>query len=69
LEIERLTVAYNFLPVNRNQKFLLPMDMTEWLPRDHFVYFLLELVQQLDFTEFFKAYRVDGKGGAAHDRP
>jgi transposase len=58
-------VAYNFHPVDRDQKFLLPLDMADWLPRDHFTYFLIELVRQLDFTEFLKAYRVDGKGGAA----
>src|SRR5664280_2355874 len=66
-EGERLTVAYNFHPVNRDQKFLLPLDMADWLPRDHFTYFLIELVRQLDFTEFLKAYRTDGKGGAAYD--
>jgi transposase len=60
-------VAYNFHPVNRDQKFLLPLDMADWLPRDHFTYFLIELVRQLDFTEFLKAYRTDGKGGAAYD--
>lgn len=60
-------MAYNFHPVKRDEKFLLPVDMTEWLPRDHFVYFVIELVQQLSFTDFMKAYRDDGKGGAAYD--
>lgn len=59
-------MAYNFHPVDRDQKFLLPPDMADWLPRDHFAYFLIELVRQLDFTEFLKAYRTDGKGGAAY---
>jgi transposase len=60
-------VAYNFHPVDRDQKFLLPLDMADWLPRDHFAYFLIELVRQLDFTEFLRAYRADGKGGAAYN--
>ena len=40
--------------------------MGEWLNRDHFVYFLIELVEQLDLSGFLKAYRSDGKGGAAY---
>jgi len=59
-------MAYHFHPVNRAQKFLLPEDMTEWLPKDHLVYFVIELVHQLDLKEFLKYYRMDGKGGAAY---
>ena len=59
-------MAYNFLPVDRYQRFLLPVDMTEWLPRDHFAHFLIELVEELDTTPFLAAYRTDGRGGAAH---
>ena len=61
-----LAVAYNFHPVNRDQQFLLPVDMAEWLPRDHFAYFVIELFEQLDTSAFFGAYRVDGKGGTAY---
>ena len=53
--------------MDREQRFLLPLDMADWLPRDHFTCFLIELVRQLDFTEFLKAYRADGKGGAAYN--
>lgn len=60
-------MAYNFLPVDRDQKFLLPPDMMEWLPKDHFVYFLVELVEALDLSPFLAKYRTDGKGGAAYD--
>ena len=60
-------VAYNFQPVDRNQRFLLPVDMADWLSRDHFVYFVIELVEQLDLSAFRSAYRPDGKGGAAYD--
>jgi transposase len=59
-------MTFNFLPVDRDQQFLLPVDMKEWLPRDHFAHFLLELVEELDTTAFLAAYRADGRGGAAH---
>jgi transposase len=60
-------VAYNFQPVDRNQRFLLPVDMADWLNRDHFAYFVIELVEQLDLAPFLSSYRADGKGGAAYD--
>lgn len=60
-------MAYNFHPVNRDQEFMLPVNMADWLPRDHFVYFVIDLVGQLDLAEFLAAYRPDGKGGAAYD--
>jgi transposase len=59
-------MAYNFLPVDRDQRFLLPVDMKEWLRRDHFAHFLIELVEELDTAAFLAAYRADGRGGAAH---
>jgi transposase len=58
--------VYNFHPVDREQKFLLPVDMGDWLSRDHFVYFLIELAGLLDLSGFLKEYRSDGKGGAAY---
>jgi transposase len=41
--------------------------MADWLSRDHFVYFVIGLVEQLDLAGFRSAYRADGKGGAAYD--
>ena len=32
-------MAYNFLPVERDQSFLLPPSMKEWLPEDHLAFF------------------------------
>jgi hypothetical protein len=28
--------VYNFHPVDREQQFLLPQNMMDWLPLDHF---------------------------------
>ena len=40
-------MAYNFLACDRDQVFLLPPDLREWLPADHLAWFVLEVVDQL----------------------
>jgi hypothetical protein len=40
-------VAYNLLPVERDQSFLLPPSMKDWLPEDHLAFFLLDVVDQM----------------------
>jgi transposase len=57
--------VYNFHPVDREQQFLLPQNMMDWLPLDHFARFVIELVGALDTSAFLAAYRSDGRGGAA----
>jgi len=58
--------VYNFYPVDREQQFLLPQNMMDWLPLDHFARFVVELVGALDTAPFLAAYRSDGRGGAAY---
>jgi transposase len=60
-------MAYNFLPCRRDQAFLLPPDLREWLPADHLAWFVLDVVDQLDLGPFLAAYRADGHGRAAYD--
>jgi transposase len=60
-------MAYNFLPCPREQAFLLPPDLREWLPADHLAWFVLDVVEQLDLDPFLTAYRADGHGRAAYD--
>jgi hypothetical protein len=45
-------VAKSYRPVLRDQPMLLPVDMREWLPGDHLVWFVLETVDVLDVDEF-----------------
>jgi hypothetical protein len=35
-------MAKGYLPVDRDQQFLVPPDMREWLPKAHLVWWLLE---------------------------
>lgn len=57
----------NFLACDRDQSLLLPPDLREWLPEDHFAWFVIETVEALDLAAFFADYRDDGHGRAAHD--
>ena len=45
----------------------MPTDLREWLPADHLAWFVLDTVAELDLEPFFRAYRDDGWGRAAHD--
>lgn len=56
-----------FLTGSREQAFLLPPDMREWLPPDHLVWAICEAVERLDFSPFEGAYREDGQGRPAYD--
>ena len=57
----------NFLPCERDQQLLMPTDLREWLPDDHLAWFVFDAVEELDLEPFFRAYRDDGWGRAAHD--
>ena len=60
-------MGQNFIACDREQSFLLPPDVREWLPEDHFAWFVLDAVAQMDLAAFYAAYRADGHGRAAFD--
>ena len=60
-------MAQNFLACDRDQELLLPPSLREWLPEEHFAWFVIDAVSELDLSAFFASYRVDGHGRAAHD--
>ena len=43
-------VAYNFVPVDREQLMLMPPSVSDWLPEDHFAWFVLDVVEELDLS-------------------
>jgi transposase len=57
----------NFIDCDREQAFLMPPSLRDWLPADHLAWFVLETVQQLDLSDFYADYRADGHGAAAYD--
>jgi transposase len=60
-------MAHDFLACDRDQAFLLPPDLRDWLSADHLAWFVLDVVDQLDLGPFLAAYRADGHGRAAYD--
>jgi transposase len=56
-----------FVSPVRDQGFLLPPDMREWLPEGHPVWVLLDAVEQFDLTAFENAYRLDGRSRPPYD--
>ena len=60
-------MAYNFVPCDRNQSFLMPPSLDDWLPKDHLVRFVIAVVETLDLPAFYARRRVDGWGRAAYD--
>jgi transposase len=60
-------MAQNFIESCREQGFLLPPDVREWLPGDHLAWFVIEAVAELDLAAFYAAYRADGHGRAAYE--
>jgi transposase len=49
---EDWVVANSYRPVDRDQAFLLPPDMADWLPADHLAWFLIEAVGEMDTSAF-----------------
>lgn len=50
----------HFKSADRNQLFLLPPSIQDWLPEDHLARFVVDIVEQLDLQEITKAYNNKG---------
>lgn len=59
-------VGYNFVAGERDQLYLLPPSIADWLPEDHLAFFVLDALEEMDLSAFYAGYREDGWGGAAH---
>jgi transposase len=57
----------NFIESCREQGFLLPPDVRDWLAPDHLAWFVVGAVEEMDLAGFYSAYRADGHGGAAYE--
>ena len=45
-------MAQNFLACDREQAFLMPPDVREWLPESHLAWFVIEAVDATDLAAF-----------------
>src|SRR6185369_3446439 len=61
-------MAKRYRPVDRDQPFLFPPDMREWLPADHPVHLVITVVEDhLDTGAFHAGRRTGGAGTAGYD--
>jgi transposase len=60
-------MGQNFRGSGREQVFLLPPDVRDWLAEGHFAWFVIDAVAQMDLAAFYAAYRQDGHGRAAFE--
>lgn len=60
-------MAINVRPFDREQLFLMPPSVSEWLPDGHLAWFVLDVVAELDLAGFYAGHREDGRGGAVYD--
>ena len=57
----------NFIRGDVDQGFLLPPDVREWLAEDELAWTVKDVVESLDLSAFYRAYRASGQGAAAFD--
>jgi len=60
-------MALNFIGCDRDQSFLMPPDVRDWLPEGHLAWFVLDAVAGMELGEFYAAYRRDGVGRRPYD--
>jgi len=51
-----------FKECNRDQVYLMPPSLNEWLSEGHLAYFIIDVVERLDLSEIYGSYAGDGRG-------
>jgi transposase len=60
-------MGQRFVACDREQSFLLPPDVREWLPSGHLAWFVIDAVAEMNLEGFYAAYRVDGRSRPPYD--
>lgn len=60
-------MAYFYVGGNRNQSFLLPVSMADWLDEGHLAWFVVDVVGKVDTSAFHARHPNDGVGRPAYD--
>src|SRR5512133_1481267 len=60
-------MSQSFIACDREQAFLMPPDLRDWLPEGHFAWFVLDAVAAMELGEFYAAYREDGRSRPAYE--
>src|SRR5215210_6246691 len=60
-------MGQRFVACDREQSFLMPPDVREWLPPRHLAWVVIDAVVEMDLDAFYAAYRVDGRSRPPYD--
>src|SRR3954470_23599663 len=60
-------MGQRFVACDREQSFLMPPDVREWLPPRHLAWFVIDAVAEMNLDGFYAAYRQDGRSRPAYD--
>ena len=60
-------MGQRFIACDREQSFLLPPDVRDWLPEGHLAWFVIDAVEAMDLAAFYAAYREDGRCRPAYE--
>jgi transposase len=60
-------MAMNFIGCDRDQVFLMPPSLREWVPEGRLVWTVLDAVAEMDLGAFYAGYRADGHGRPAYE--
>lgn len=60
-------MAYNIKTINREQIYLMPPSLQEWFPEKDMAWFVIDVVEQMELSAYYRKYRPDGRGQEAYD--
>src|SRR3954447_17359706 len=60
-------MGQRFVACDREQSFLMPPDVREWLPPRHLAWFVIDAVAEMELEAFYAAYCVDGRSRPPYD--
>jgi len=58
-------MSINMIECNREQTYLLPPSLRDWLPENDLAWFVVDAIEGMDLKEFCAGMRGDGRGGAS----
>jgi transposase len=61
------TMAFRYLGAGRDQLYLMPVDIRDWLAPGHLAWFVLDVVEHLDNEVLHRLHANDGPGRPAYD--
>jgi transposase len=60
-------MGQRFVACDREQSFLMPPDVRDWLAESHLAWFVIDAVAEMKLDGFYAAYRQDGRARPAYD--